>query len=174
MKNLFIFIALAAIVSTSCGRHDPDGVLINGVNWADSNLDTSGVFAANSHDYGVLHAAFGDPCPAGWRVPTYDEFASLINPDKVIGTWVTQDGVDGMRFTDRANENSIFLPAAGYIEDGSLGERGSLNGRGTLGYYWGSTEYNSTFVTSLYFYSAGLYAGYDTRTFGFAIRCVAE
>ena len=173
MKNLFTFIAFTAIVSTGCGQNS-EGILINGVRWAESNVASAGTFAANPHDSGAHFTAFDDPCPAGWRMPTYDETESLTDPGKVTGEWVSENDTYGMRFTDRASQNSIFLPAAGYIEDGSLGERGTLNGEGVLGYYRGSTEYNSGMVTSLYFYGMGLYAGYDTRTFGFSIRCVAR
>ena len=47
-------------------------------------------------------------CPAGWRVPTPEEFISLADAD---GEWTTENDVQGYRFI--SGDNSIFLPAAG-------------------------------------------------------------
>jgi uncharacterized protein (TIGR02145 family) len=47
-------------------------------------------------------------CPAGWRIPTPEEFISLADAD---GEWTTLNDVNGYRFFD--GDNSIFLPAAG-------------------------------------------------------------
>ncbi|MCL2021518.1 MAG: fibrobacter succinogenes major paralogous domain-containing protein [Betaproteobacteria bacterium] len=51
-----------------------------------------------------------DPSPAGWRVPTVDEIMSLFDIDKVTTEWATQNGVDGIKFTDNATADFIFLP----------------------------------------------------------------
>jgi uncharacterized protein (TIGR02145 family) len=47
-------------------------------------------------------------CPAGWRIPTPEEFISLAEAD---GEWTTENDIEGYRFI--SGENSIFLPAAG-------------------------------------------------------------
>ena len=69
---------------------------------------------------------------SGWRMPTYDELNELKNNCTV--TWTTQNGVNGRLFTG-PNGNSIFLPAAGYRDDSSLVNAGSI------GYYWSSSLY---------------------------------
>jgi uncharacterized protein (TIGR02145 family) len=101
-----------------------------------------------------------DPCPAGWRLPTYTEFATLDN-----GKW-TNTPVFGYRFWN--NDASIFFPAAGY--------RDCINGmvydEGEDGYYWSNTAAGH----SCYLSFGSDYFGIDGyfKTSGFSIRCVAE
>ena len=65
-----------------------------------------------------------------WRMPTNAEWEELYN--NTTWTWTTQNGVNGRLFT-AANGNSLFLPAAGYRN------YGSLNYAGGGGYYWSSS-----------------------------------
>ncbi|GHT06908.1 hypothetical protein AGMMS49525_15650 [Bacteroidia bacterium] len=77
-----------------------------------------------------------DPCPDGWRVPTPDEIKSLLDEDKVSLEYTIQNGVNGSRFTDKKNGNSIFLPHAGVRNS----DNGMLYVSGKYGYYWGSAH----------------------------------
>lgn len=52
-----------------------------------------------------------------WRMPTRDEFSELKN--NCIWDWTTQNGVKGYKVIG-PNGNSIFLPAAGRMSDGTL------------------------------------------------------
>lgn len=79
-------------------------------------------------------------CPAGWRVPTPEEFISLSEAD---GKWITQNGVNGYRFTD--GNNSIFLPAAG----GRDFMTSAAGGTGEVGSYW----YNQSWFIGASFFS---------------------
>jgi len=90
-----------------------------------------------------------DPSPAGWRVPNLDEIQKMFDSDKVNDEWVSQEGINGRKFTDKATGNSIFLPAAGYRRyyDGTLCNVGSN------GSYWGSSMYGSYDANLLYFNS---------------------
>jgi len=81
------------------------GVVINGITWATRNVSSTGTFVNNPENYGgyyqwnkkdtanfLLHNAYfassfskatswssaNDPCPTGWRVPTIDEFQTLL------------------------------------------------------------------------------------------------
>ena len=131
------------------------GVIINGVKWATRNIASPGTFAAKSEDVGAFYQwnskvvwsttgktdwssdiweKANDPSPAGWRVPTLDEFKTLFNSDKVSFGWSIENGIAGCRCTDKATRNSIFLPASGQYLDGE-----SYNG----GYYWTSTPFTS-------------------------------
>ena len=67
-----------------------------------------------------------DPCPDGWRVPTYMEFRSLL--DVNLGMWGTLNGVEGRIFGTAPNQ--IFLPIAGWRPS-----NGVLSNTQT-GYYW--------------------------------------
>jgi len=110
-----------------------------------------------------------DPCPSGWRVPTSAEIQTLLDVNKVNGTQTTVNGVGGMKFTDIASGNSIFLPAVGCrIYNGSL----SIDADG---HYWSSTQSSSSSnASSLYLYSGGAILSSTYRSAGLSIRPVAE
>ena len=59
-------------------------------------------------DYDLARQMWGD----GWRMPTSSEFSRLDSNS--ITEWVTQNGVEGLKFTSEINGNSIFLPYAPY------------------------------------------------------------
>ena len=67
-----------------------------------------------------------------WRMPTTEEQQELIN--NCTWTWTTQNGVNGYKVTG-PNGNSIFLPVAGYMNEGTLYDAGSRS------YYWSSSLY---------------------------------
>jgi uncharacterized protein (TIGR02145 family) len=96
-------------------------------------------------------ATANDPSPAGWRIPTKVEMATLLDTAKVKSTWTTLKGVTGRTFTDRTTGNSIFLPAAG-----SYDYNGGRSSAGTSGRYWTSRTNNSADAYILFFYNAGL------------------
>jgi len=178
-----------------------DGVVINGVKWATRNVNAPGFFVANPEDVGMLYqwnrkkawTAIGDviswdattpegniwekandPSPKGWRVPTLDEIKTLFDFNVVSNEWTIENGRNGRKFTDKATNNILFLPAVSYrYDDGKLyGEDG------TYGLYWSSTasESEASNAYAIEFYN--LYAGsgdhYRYRNCGFSVRAVAE
>lgn len=58
------------------------------------------------------------------RMPIYDDFEELTA--NTTSTWETLNGVNGMRFTSKTNGNSIFVPAAGLCDKGSIYDVGSV------------------------------------------------
>ena len=68
-----------------------------------------------------------------WRIPTWKEWQELY--EQCTWDWTKLNGVNGMNVTG-PNGNSIFLPAAGYIDDGPYndGPRG-LYRAGEFGNY---------------------------------------
>ena len=65
---------------------------------------------------GVKWEKQNDPSPAGWRVPTYDEMASLLDRDKVSRKICLQNDVPGILFTDIATGNTLFFPVPSYLD----------------------------------------------------------
>ena len=124
----------------------------------------------NSNESGTTWTAANDPSPAGWRVPTIEECESLLDETKVTSEWITQNGVNGKKFTDKATNANIFLPAADYRNPfGS----GTLDRYGNIGYYW-STVTSASNAIAMYFYSSGQSTGGSLKYYGFSVRCVAE
>ena len=92
-------------------------------------------------------------CPKGWTLPSQSQFQQLI-----------KSGLSG----------SNFMNAPYYLLRGGSLYGSSLDGAGSVGYYWSSTPVGSSHAYYLYLYSGGVSAGLNgVRYFGFSVRCVA-
>jgi len=154
-------------------EEDSDWVLINGVKWATRNVGTPGTFVQNPEDYGEYYMygskdllswedyynsgyakvntwSPNDPSPDGYRVPSWDELASLLNTTYVTAQWTIQNGVYGGKFTDKSSGESIFLPAAGWrnLPDGSL------ENVGVQCYYWSSSHWWGEYYANALVYAS--------------------
>ncbi|MDR0333110.1 MAG: fibrobacter succinogenes major paralogous domain-containing protein [Dysgonamonadaceae bacterium] len=178
-----------------------EGVVINGVRWATRNVAAPNTFAENPEDAGMFFqwnrktgwvnngslinsdddtdnnwigsnpsgtdwVSGNNPCPEGWRVPTQAELMSLRDTGN---SWGTRNGVRGRLFG--TGSNRIFLPAAGWLSNGS---RGALYNEGALGFYWSRTVSGNNQARNLTFSNnlAGMRS--NARADGYSIRCVAE
>ena len=112
-----------------------------------------------------------DPCPEGWRVPTYAELDELNNN---YSSWTTDDnGQIGIWFSGPNSYTStvpqVFFPAAGYRN-----LVGAAYNRGNYGHYWSSSPY-SPYALSLYFRSGDVNMSSSyRRASGYSVRCVQE
>ncbi len=95
---------------------------------------------------------------SNWRMPTQAECQELLS--NTTNIWTTQNGVNGRLFI-ATNGNSLFLPAAGYLNGMSLSDVG------TWGSYWSSSlrTGNLCEAWSLIIYS-------DSRGVGGGVRCL--
>ena len=108
--------------------------------------------------------SFFDPCPAGYRVPTYDEWQGVLNNN--TRTWISAGVNSGYMIG-----SFLFLPAAGYRSSGT----GTLSDRGMYGEYWSSRMRmdDATFAYRLYFYIAdAAMSDSRARRLGNSIRCI--
>lgn len=111
-----------------------------------------------------------DPCPEGWRVPTYAELDKLSNSYSSFTTVGEQKGryLCG-DYTYLDNAPQVFFPAAGSRNILA----GSAYYRGGYGSYWSSSPY----YTSAYYLDFGS-SDVDMRSyyraFGYSVRCVQE
>ena len=112
-----------------------------------------------------------DPCPAGWRMPTHAQQATLCDASKVNYQWTTLNGVNGYKFTDKTSGNSIFFPASG----GRFNSSGALGDVGSFGYYWSATPSSATNGFYLNFYSSYVNPSFGSnRSYGLVARCVSQ
>ena len=137
-------------------------VSIDGVTWMAENLNfkTDSSFCYNDDDsmcekYGRLYtwASAKDACPAGWRLPSEEEWKALrefVNWHPAILRSQTEWGKPG---TDDYNFN--VLPA-GHRRSNSTDKPATFEGHGTLTSFWTSSEKQSWFnkeeLEPIYFY----------------------
>lgn len=115
-----------------------------------------------------------DPCPEGWRVPTYIELEAL---SANYSAWTKENGQNGFWFTGSAAYSSeshqIFLSAGGQID-----YEGRASDRGRYGNYWSSRPTRapeSYFANAMFFYSDTInMTYYFGRAAAFSVRCVQE
>ena len=102
---------------------------------------------------------------SGWRMPTETEWLELYQ--KTTNIWTTQNGVNGRLFT-ASNGNSLFLPAAGYLDQDSLKEDDSWS------YHWSSSLFMaySVYARGFHFSSSYSNTGSAARYYGRPVRAV--
>ncbi|MFA5905396.1 MAG: FISUMP domain-containing protein [Desulfobacula sp.] len=113
-----------------------------------------------------------DPCPAGYRVPTKTQWDGVLNNNtqSVVGTWPTTSNNHTNYSTARFFGDGLMLPAAG----GRGSNAGHLGGRGSIGYYWPSSEYSFASAWYLEVHDIGARTKVGNRQSGFSVRCIAE
>ena len=99
----------------------------------------------------------------GWCMPTKAQFDELLA--NTTDEWTAINGINGRKFT-ASNGNYIFFPAAGYVDGGSLGYRGSY------GYCWSRSFGSASYAWLLYFHSSVRNVDASSRGNGFSVRPV--
>lgn len=110
----------------------------------------------------VAHQVMG----GDWHMPSIEQFQELI--DYTTSEWSSVNGVSGRKFTSKFNEQSIFIPAAGWRVGYTLSCVGSNCG------LWSRSLWE-TFQDSacrLYFDSCNYHISYYTRCYGWSVRGV--
>ena len=79
-----------------------------------------------------------------WCMPTQTQFQEL--KDKCTWTWTSRNSKNGYEVKG-SNGNSIFLPAAGYMPDGS-----NISSDGINGLYWSSSRVEDNPIFSYYLF----------------------
>jgi uncharacterized protein (TIGR02145 family) len=110
----------------------------------------------------------GNPCPAGWRLPTNGEWAnvrSFNTPADVPVSWVAPDNQTFCNLKKLGDD--LILPAAGL----RINTDGSLDSRGD-GYYWSSTGGSSNSGQYMRISIGNQNWALADRSLGFSVRCV--
>ena len=111
-----------------------------------------------------------DPCPDGWRVPTYAELHELC---KNCSSWTTNDKNQvGCWFSGQSSYTSS-VPQVFFLVAGTRYYAGLASDRGGCGNYWSSRP-NNNYAYTLYFYSRFTGMNYSGRAYGYSVRCVQD
>ena len=113
-----------------------------------------------------------DPCPAGWRVPTYAEMEEL---HQNYSPWTTDAfGRQGLWFSGASSYTEavpqVFFPAAGY----HYAADSSARYQNEMGYYWSSRQDSTDAYRFAFGYDGGGHFRQDRRGCGNSVRCVQE
>ena len=135
--------------------------------WGGTYKNGNGIAWSDDHNTGSV-ALTGDTDTATklwgnrWRMPTKEELDNLLAKCDV--KWDNTN--KGLLCTgkDAYSSNSVFLPAAGYCDNGVV------HGQGSYGFYWSSTA-NGDNAYYLYFKLGEQKLDYD-RGYGYSVRAV--
>ena len=170
MKKLLFLLFVALF--TAEAAHSQQGVVINGVTWAENNVAKRRTFTDNPWDYGYSYKfkKAQKVCPKGWSVPSHDDIRKLRDQNRVEYGWTEQAGVNGMLFTDKTTGQSIFLPAAGFVN-----AENTIISTNTQGIYW-SERTNYVMGHTLHFDDTHVSSVNDVILFSDrqSVRCVKE
>lgn len=122
----------------------------------------------NSGNESTPVKAHNDPCPTGWRVPTYNEFDCLLTDYESITKTTNEDGLAGYWINFPENPKLLFFTLGGSYTRGGYG-----NGRGKWAGYWSSNTYGDN-ARFLYINTDGIELSDTNRTCGYNVRCVKQ
>lgn len=178
-----------------------EGVRINGVTWANCNVDAPGTFAASPASAGMFYqwnrkigwtnfdplVNSNDGTTWDGSTPSGTEWTSANNPCPVGWRVPTQSELSslanaGSVWTSNYNDTGVAGRIFGVSPDAiflpATGYRnlsdGSLSSQGSYGAYWSSTPTGND-AYYLFFNNGNVYPNYyNYRSYGFPVRCVVE
>jgi uncharacterized protein (TIGR02145 family) len=157
--------------------------------WTSTKSGAYAVYAdnpANKGIYGLLYNWYAvvDPrsiCPAGWHVPTEEEWTELTDhlggagvaggPMKTTGTLGAGTGLWTAPNTGATNSSGFSgLPGGGRVRIGNYTNLGSK------GVWWSDTESSTSvaWLRRLDYDTTGVYRFDDHKEYGFSVRCVRD
>ncbi len=156
----------ASSTNRTFGSYDTDYVYNSGKTTCSSNSPCYSYYSfytATAHwgTYNMSGNSSVDICPKGWRLPTQNEYSSLINSYS-SGATLTASPWRGVY--------------SGYYMYSEPPYATSLTFSGSKGYYWSSTMYRRGVAYDISFdnSSATVFSGIGHTYSGFAVRCVAK
>ena len=107
-------------------------------------------------------------CPKNWRLPTSDEYSNSESFEgSTTGLSAIVKGANASTTISNITSSPWSFVLGGYYNNG-------FNYAGSNGYYWSTTQYNSTSPYGLRLSSSGgLVRSGGSKRLGFAVRCIA-
>jgi len=135
---------------------------------------------SNKEIYGALYNAYaidsGKLCPAGWHVPSKEEWQQLITflgDTMVVGSMLKEAGTDHWSQPNKGADNSSGFGATGagirYFE-------GTFSSMLDYSAIWSVTETNSgdQWFMGLYYGNTTVTLDHRRKTYGFSVRCIMD
>jgi len=136
---------------------------------------------ANCNEYGRLYTwqAANNACPAGWRLPTDEEWWAMASYyGKAYNSYSDKEKMEGPDDGEAAYKALIKDGVTRFAAQlgGSHSSDEGFDYLGDLGSYWSSSENNTANVWGYYFYihSKGLARDNYHKTLGFSCRCLQD
>jgi len=163
-----------------------DGTLIpNVTNNADWSFQNTGAWCyynnivSNGAIYGKLYnwhavANQDNVCPAGWHVPSLDEWETLI--DYLGGTEIAGGKMKSISSWVAPNLGATNLSGFSGLPGGYRNNSGGFAGTNFTGNWWSSVEFNSNrgnYFSVTYNYTSAD-RGDQQKVFGLSVRCVRD
>jgi uncharacterized protein (TIGR02145 family) len=139
---------------------------------------------SNKDTYGALYNWYvgntGKLCPAGWHVPSYDEWSILevfLGEDSGVGNKLKEEGTVHWNSpnAEATNETGFTGLPGGHRNPQANGEFNHIR---IIGYFWSSSEsdeydFDGQF-RALLSESRGLGAGSNVKGYGYSVRCLKD
>jgi uncharacterized protein (TIGR02145 family) len=147
--------------------------------------------ATNAPDYGAMYNWYtvntGNLCPAGWHVPTDDEWKTMEMHLGMTQAQANETGFRGNKEAGKLKETGTvhwISPNIGATNEsgftalpgGGRSTGGSFNYLGHGGYYWTATEYSSSTAWQRYLFhtSRKVSRSSSEKYYGYSVRCVRD
>ena len=168
------------------GNGDWMGLITGAYCWYDNDESTY------KDTYGALYnwyaVATGNLCPAGWRVPTDDEWKNLegtVDSQYDVGDpvwdgegWRGYDTGTKLKATSGWNSGGNGTNDFGFsaLPGGLRAIVGSYGYLGYYGYWWSSNQYSTAYAwhRDLGYDFSNVIRLYEYKEFGFSVRCVRD
>jgi uncharacterized protein (TIGR02145 family) len=170
--------------TTTYANGDPIPNVTDNTQWTSL---TTGAWAHYNNDnqyenpYGKLYnwytvADTRNVCPTGWHVPADAEYALLtdyLGGESIAGGKMKSTGIQYWTSpnTDATNESGFSGLPGGY-----LFSDGAFNSIGGYGYWWSSSEYDTSvaWCRGLEYYNSLVGRASDNKNIGFSVRCLRD
>jgi len=143
------------------------GTSTNDYDWYSVTASTHNDALWGGATYGAVKTIF-DPCPAGWRVPSWYKTSTSASPWLGFSYATSYYSTNGYQWTTTPGIG--FWPFAGFRNYMS----GALISVGGNGCYWSASPYNSHGYLLYFFSSSVSPSDFDYRATGCSVRCVQE
>ena len=132
----------------------------------------------NKEPYGALYNWYcvsgNKLCPAGWHVPTYEDWTALTNftiDFTSIGGKLKEEGTEHWKSPNSGATNESGFTG---LPGGYRSVEGVFNSKGIAGYWWSSSEYDSNTIMfwNLRYKFSTVFKYQSEKYCGFSVRCV--